>query len=91
MNQLLLAEQPVVLLQSNGSLLPGEGMSGQWDDLTRWEASVQPLPQPANALPAVPVRVVLNVWWRRSTGSAERQFQLETIQIRSRPVAGAGS
>jgi type II secretion system protein I len=90
MNQLLLREQPVVRVQADGRVIAGEKQVGEWNALSRWEATVQPMSETPNAK-AVPVRVLLDVWWRREPSSPERHFQLETIQLRRRATAGAGA
>lgn len=89
MNHLLLHEQPELLVSAGGrAALPGR-QAGRWDDLGRWEATARPLREEAAAGSVVPVRVVLDIWWRRDAAGAERHFQLETIQLRRLPRPGA--
>lgn len=85
MNQLLAQELPQMVFSSGDTPAVYGNEAGQWNDLGRWEASARPLRDGGSFAPGtrvVPVRVVMDVWWKRDAGTAERHFKLETIQLR---------
>ena len=87
MNELLVAtqESPGYRNSSRRSALPlDQKIQGQWDEQYRWEALATRLRPPPESAPAqiIQVRVVVDVFWKSSSGSQEKKLSLETVQLR---------
>ena len=61
---------------------------GQWNNRFRWEAAVTRISAPTQVAPGQPVlvRVVLHAFWKSEASELEKQFTLESYQLRPEPL-----
>jgi prepilin-type N-terminal cleavage/methylation domain-containing protein len=83
LNELLISHQALDGDSTVKSLEVGNAISGQWDELTRWEASATTASgrEAAMTSSVVPVQILFTVYWKRNSGGRENSLLLETTQL----------
>jgi prepilin-type N-terminal cleavage/methylation domain-containing protein len=74
---------------SASELEVGSSISGQWDELTRWEAAARSAREGSAAMTSqvFPVQILFTVYWKRDSRGRENALLLETTQLWATPPA----
>jgi len=94
MNEILISHRTADGGGSAKNLEVGDSISGQWDELTRWEATagVVKMRREVSMASAIPVQIQFTVYWKRNPGGKENAMLLETTRLWSAtpPAGGSG-